>query len=68
MKKDDKDKNERLAFIQLAIDNPEEAGDILIKKGKELKRLRKTNQIVSFLKGYLYLSEQTIWKDYSKSL
>jgi len=66
MKKSEKDKINRLAFIRMTIDNPENAVRYLNEQMKVFKKCKGTSETVKALSELLFLSEQTIYKDYSK--
>lgn len=64
MKKNYIDKVNRKAFIQLAIDNPVEAADILRKRANELSKCKNTTQSICKISECLFLSDRTIYNDY----
>ena len=66
MKKNEKQKISRIAFTKMAIDNPENAVVFLETKIKKFKKCKGTVDTVKALSDLLFLSEQTIYKDYSR--
>ena len=64
MKKNEETKVNRMAFIQMSIEQPEQGANFLIEKAKRLKKAKNNQEVVDILKDTLFLSEQTIYKDY----
>lgn len=67
MKRNAKDKVDRMAFIKMTIEQPEDTIKFLesiIKDLKQVSKQKKTFKIVKILRKLLFLSEQTIYKDY----
>jgi len=66
MRKNEKDKVNRMAFIKMIIDNPENAEEYLKKQIKIFRQCKGTQDTVESLSKLLFLSEQTIYKDYAR--
>lgn len=56
----------RNEFVQLAINDPCKAAEILKKQAAELKNCKKTNQTVRRISKILFISERTIFRDCKK--
>ena len=66
MIKNGKDKANRIAFVHLCIDNPEEGERYLKKMAKKIGKTKKTTETVKCLRDILFVSEWTIYRDFSK--
>ena len=64
MRKNQETKVNRMAFIQMCIEQPEQGAKFMDKMSKRLKKAKNNQEVVSILKDTLFLSEQTIYKDY----
>ena len=64
MRKNEETKVNRMAFIQMSIEQPEQGAKFLDKMSKRLKKAKNNQEVVEILKDTLFLSEQTIYKDY----
>ena len=53
-----------MAFIKMSIEQKDEGANFLIDKAKKLQKAKNTQEVVEILKDTLFLSDQTIYKDY----
>lgn len=64
MKKNKQTKINRVAFTKMSIEQPIKGAEFLEEKAKRLKKAKNNQEVVEILKDTLFLSEQTIYKDY----
>lgn len=57
---------DRQRFIQEAINSPDDTVKRISKTIRKLKREKRVSRQVELLADILFLSEQTIWRDYSE--
>lgn len=63
MKRNEKDKINRISFVQLCVDNPKDGAEYLKDMANKMSECKKTSQIIERLKQVLFISQSTIYRD-----
>jgi ABC-type hemin transport system substrate-binding protein len=66
MKKNKTDLINRMAFIQMCVEQPEKGSAYLMDIARQMKKLKRTPDILKQLKKVLFISEYTIYRDLEK--
>jgi prophage antirepressor-like protein len=66
MKKNKTDLINRMAFIQMCVEQPKEGAKYLMDIAKQMKKTNRTPDILKQLKKVLFISESTIYRDLEK--
>ena len=66
MKKNEQDLINRMAFVQMCIEQPKEGAKYLKELADKMEVSKKTPEIIRHLKKVLFISECTIYRDLEK--
>ena len=66
MKKNKEDQVNRMAFIQMCIEQPEQGANYIKDIASKIGQSKKTPEIIGHLKQILFISECTIYRDLEK--
>lgn len=62
-KKNSTDKINRMAFVQLCVDNPKEGEKSLKRMASKLGKCKNTNETLECLSDIMFISQSTLYRD-----